>query len=656
MFKFARRCIVNNRKPLMYIAAGGGGGLLLSIKLRQTYEFQKLNRSNNKNDIVQMDLNPNFNTSNLLIPDPNGDTYEMGLYLSSEREKEVQRYQKRQAQLNRCSSSILKLLLKIKFKCQDNIVVPIQTTLRFLELTCFVLLPILLTYPIVTLSLMNKILWYRLIRSLCQYAGPSFIKLGQWASARNDLFPNDFCQVMSTLHSNVKPHPIQYSIDTLCDLFQVDDLHDVFEKFDAQPIGCGSIAQVHKAKWRHDNNNNSNNTNTNSGNDYISNEVAIKILHPNVVDIINTDLRIMETLANLINKIPTMEWLSLTDEVRNFSIFMNMQLDLRIEAMNLDKFNRDFQDDSLVSFPKPLLQYTTRTILFEEYINALPMEQFLNEKDNLNDIGIFKVSHPFVMAFLNMMILNNFVHADLHPGNVMIRFMEKSTDKVNDSIIDQLNQNYGTPQFTNILRKALHSYIPQICFIDAGLVTELNNANRINFIDLFQSLTRFDGYQAGELMIERSRTPNSAIDPSGFSQKVQTLVNQIKIQTFSLGSISIGNLLNDMLSMVRQHHVKMEADFVSIIVAILLLEGIGRQLDPNLDLFESSIPLLSQYYREKYSLLKGKEEIDDNSLLNETKSWQMMMIWLGLQTRKFLNISLRQTDILLKSDQLSPNY
>lgn len=655
MFKFARRCIVNNRKPLMYIAAGGGGGLLLSIKLRQTYEFQKLNRSNNKNDIVQMGLNPNFSTSNLLIPDPNGDTYEMGLYLSSEREKEVQRYQKRQAQLNRCSSSILKLLLKIKFKCQDNIVVPIQTTLRFLELTCFVLLPILLTYPIVTLSLMNKILWYRLIRSLCQYAGPSFIKLGQWASARNDLFPNDFCQVMSTLHSNVKPHPIQYSMDTLCDLFQVDDLHDVFEKFDAQPIGCGSIAQVHKAKWRYANNNN-NNTSTNSGNDYISNEVAIKILHPNVVDIINTDLRIMETLANLINKIPTMEWLSLTDEVRNFSIFMNMQLDLRIEAMNLDKFNRDFQDDLLVSFPKPLLQYTTRTILFEEYINALPMEQFLNEKDNLNDIGIFKVSHPFVMAFLNMMILNNFVHADLHPGNVMIRFMEKSTDKVNDSIIDQLNQNYGTPQFTNILRKALHSYIPQICFIDAGLVTELNNANRINFIDLFQSLTRFDGYQAGELMIERSRTPNSAIDPSGFSQKVQTLVNQIKIQTFSLGSISIGNLLNDMLSMVRQHHVKMEADFVSIIVAILLLEGIGRQLDPNLDLFESSIPLLSQYYREKYSLLKGKEEIDDNSLLNETKSWQMMMIWLGLQTRKFLNISLRQTDILLKSDQLSPNY
>lgn len=650
MFKFARKCIVNNRKPLVYILGCGGGGLLLSIKLRQTYEFQRLNGSKNKNDIVQLDLNPKFGSSNVLIPDPNGDTYEMGLYLSSRREKETQAYQKRQTQLNQCSSSILKLLLKIKFKCQDNIVVPIHTMVRFLELACFVLLPILLTYPIITLSLMNKISWYRLIRSLCQYAGPSFIKLGQWASARNDLFPNDFCQVMSTLHSNVKPHPTQYSIETLCDLFQVEDLHDVFERFDAQPIGCGSIAQVHKAKWKHNNNNSSSSSNC------ISNEIAIKILHPNVVDIINTDLRIMTTLANLISMIPTMEWLSLTDEIRNFSIFMNMQLDLRIEAMNLDKFNCDFQNNTLVSFPKPLLQYTTRTVLFEEYINALPMEKFLNEKDKLNDISIFKVSHPFVMAFLNMMILNNFVHADLHPGNVMIRFIDKSTNKINDSIIDQLNQNYGTPQFTNTLRKALHSYIPQICFIDAGLVTELNNTSRINFIDLFQSLTRFDGYQAGKLMIERSRTPSSAIDPSGFSQKVQTLVTQIKIQTFSLGSISIGNLLNDMLSMVRQHHVKMEADFVSIVVAILLLEGVGRQLDPNLDLFESSIPLLSQYYREKYSLLKNKEEIDDNSLLNETKSWQMMMIWLGLQTRRFLNISLRQTDILLKSDQLSPNY
>lgn len=649
MFKFARSFIINNRKPLAYIVGCGGGGLLLSMKLRQSYRFQRLNGSKNKNDIVQLDLNSNFGSSDILAPNPDGDTYEMGLYLSSKREKETQVLQERQAQLNQCPSSILKLLLKIKFKCQDNIVVPIHTMIRFLELMCFVLLPIFLTYPIVTLSLMDKILWYRLIRSLCQYAGPSFIKLGQWASARNDLFSNDFCHVMSALHSNVKPHPIQYSIDTLCDLFQIGDLYDVFESFDAQPIGCGSIAQVHKARWKHNDNNS-------SCNDHVSNEVAIKILHPNVVDIINTDLRIMETLANLISMVPTMEWLSLTDEVRNFSIFMNMQLDLRIEAMNLDKFNRDFQNDPLISFPKPLLQYTTKTVLFEEYINALPMEQLLNEKNNLNDIDIFKVSHPFVMAFLNMMIINNFVHADLHPGNVMIRFMDKSTEKINDSIVDQLSQNYGTPQFTDTLKKVLRSYIPQICFIDAGLVTELNNTNRINFMDLFQSLTKFDGYQAGRLMIDRSRIPSSVIDPLGFSQKVQTLVTQIKIQTFSLGSISIGNLLNEMLSMVRQHHVKMEADFVSIVVAILLLEGIGRQLDPNLDLFESSIPLLSQYYREKYSLLKGKEEINDNSLLNETKSWQMMVIWLGLQTRRFLSMSLRQTDILLKSDQLSPDY
>lgn len=646
MFKFARNFVVNKRKPLLYIACGSG--ILLSIRIRQQkHGIQKANIPTNIYDKIQKNLKPNcVSSNNILIPDPKGDTYEMGLYLSSKREKETQAHQRRQFLINQCSHSVLKLLLKLKFKCQDNILIPLQTMVRFLELTCFVLLPILLTYPITTLSPIYKIPWYRLIRSLCQYAGPSFIKLGQWASARNDLFPNDFCQVMATLHSNVRPHSTHYSIETLCDLFQVDDLSDVFSYFDVQPIGCGSVAQVHKAKWK----------NSIAIDNHQSNEVAIKILHPNVDTIINTDLKIMETLANLINLIPTMEWLSLTDEVKNFSLFMNMQLDLRIEAMNLDKFNRDFQNESLISFPKPYLHYTTRTILFEEYIYALPMGRFLGEKDGLTDVDTYKVSHPFVMAFLNMMILNNFVHADLHPGNVMIRFMDRSTNKINDSIIDQLNQNYGTPQFNNILKKALHSYIPQICFIDVGLVTELNNKNRINFIDLFQALTKFDGYQAGKLMIERSRTPNSAIDPLGFSQKVQTLVTKIKIQTFSLGSISIGNLLNDMLSMVRQHHVKMEADFVSIVVAILLLEGIGRQLDPNLDLFESSIPLLSQYYKEKYWLLRGKEEINNRSLLNETNSWQMMMIWLGLQARKFLSISLRQTDILLKSDQLSPNY
>ena len=128
-------------------------------------------------------------------------------------------------------------------------------------------------------------------------------------------------------------------------------------------------------------------------------------------------------------------------------------------------------------------------------------------------------------------------------------------------------------------------YHAEICFLDVGLITELNHHDRINFIDLFRALSEFDGYKAGELMVERSRTPETVIDKEIFALKVDKLVGTMKERTFTLGNISIGDLLDKVLGMVRTHHVRMEGDFITVIVAILLLEGIGRQLYPDLDLF-----------------------------------------------------------------------
>ena len=119
-----------------------------------------------------------------------------------------------------------------------------------------------------------------------------------------------------------------------------------------------------------------------------------------------------------------------------------------------------------------------------------------------------------------------------------------------------------------------------------GLITELNSVNRRNFIDLFKAIAEFDGFRVGELMIERSRTPETAIDPEIFELKTQRLVNNIKSRTFALGNVKVGDLLSQMLGMVRQHHVRMESDFITIVLSILLLEGIGRKLDPGMDLLE----------------------------------------------------------------------
>lgn len=145
---------------------------------------------------------------------------------------------------------------------------------------------------------------------------------------------------------------------------------------------------------------------------------------------------------------------------------------------------------------------------------------------------------------------------------------------------------------------AEHKYEPELIFIDAGLVTTLNTENRRNFLDLFQAVAEFDGYRAGHLMVERCRTPELAVDPETFALKMQHIVLSVKSKTFSLAAIKISDVLTDVLKSVRQHHVKMEGDFVNTVISILLLEGIGRQLDPNLDLFKAALPILRQLGRQ----------------------------------------------------------
>jgi aarF domain-containing kinase len=225
-----------------------------------------------------------------------------------------------------------------------------------------------------------------------------------------------------------------------------------------------------------------------------------------------------------------------------------------------------------------------------------------------------------------MLLLDNFVHSDLHPGNVLIKFIKPSSTKLllknlfnslfrpndsvepssptdhadSDHIVERLRTLIKSPDAWRAELSALSSqgYIPEIVFIDAGLVTTLDATNRRNFLDLFRAVAEFDGYRAGHLMVERCRTPAFARDPETFALKMQHMVLSVKRKTFSLGQIKISDILTEVLRAVRTHHVKMEGDFINTVISILLLEGIGRQLDPGLDLFKSALPILRQLGRQ----------------------------------------------------------
>ena len=429
------------------------------------------------------------------------------------------------------------------------------------------------------------------------------------------------CDIMSSLHSNAPAHSLAQTKRTITAAFNGRTFDEIFEEFQEKPLGVGAIAQVYKAKLKADLaeirdtdiekppqnirqrvRKNVNVLVKSTPQRVPSSYVAIKVLHPKVERMVRRDLRIMGFFASLINVIPTMEWLSLPDEVEQFGEMMRLQLDLRIESANLTMFRKKFTERTTAWFPYPYSQYTTRQVLIEEFAQGIPLAAFLEDGG-----GVFQqeIADEGLDAFLHMLLIDNFVHADLHPGNIMVRFYKpeqlnlafgrhKTSSSpthsidVTEEVLEKLRPHRHHPEAwaAQLMQIDKEGYRPQLIFIDTGLVTALNKTNRTNFLDLFKAIAEFDGYRAGHLMVERCRQPNAVIDPEVFALKMQHLVLGVKSRTFALGNIKIGEVLNEVLSMVRAHHVRMEGDFVNVVISILLLEGIGRTLDPNLDLFK----------------------------------------------------------------------
>lgn len=478
---------------------------------------------------------------------------------------------------------------------------------------------------------------------------------------------------MSKLHSDAPAHSMHATKRIVQAAFGGRTFEEIFDEFDESPLGVGAIAQVYKAKLKPDlagpgdpdllddqpggtiRKNVTKNVGTvlkSTPKRVPSSYVAVKVLHPGVERTVRRDLRIMKAVASVLNLIPTMEWLSLPDEVEQFGGMMKLQLDMRIEAANLTIFRKNFKNRTTAWFPFPYTEFTTRNVLIEEFAHGMPLADFLD-----NGGGVFQrdIASEGLDAFLRMLLLDNFIHADLHPGNIMVRFYEAEQPELplklrlrrqdGEDQTTPSEQNDVTEKVLARLRPLRHQkdpkvwdaelekidregYRPQLIFIDTGLVTELNETNRKNFLDLFRAVAEFDGYKAGNLMCERCRQPDAVIDKEVFALKMQHLVLGVKSQTLALGNLRIGDILEKVLDMVRSHHVRLEGDFVNVVISIFLLEGIGRTLDPNTDLLSSSLPILRQL-----SAQQGKDMAKEGD-------FSMLILWMGLETRRFLQISI----------------
>lgn len=550
---------------------------------------------------------------------------------------------------------------------------PLCTGARFLYLVV-IFVPVILSVPAVWLGRRHPerdnersgtLWWYQFLVKAMELAGPAFIKLGQWAASRSDIFPTEMCETMSKLHSNAPAHSMRATREIVEAAFGGRAFEDIFEEFNEKPLGVGAIAQVYKAKLKPDlaapqdgdintqepralSQNVRHHVDTvlkSSPQRVPSTYVAVKVLHPHVERTVRRDLRIMWFFASALNAIPTIEWLSLPDEVIQFGEMMKLQLDLRIETANLERFRQNFKERSTAWFPYPYSDFTTRNVLIEEFAQGIPLADFIE-----NGGGVFQhdIANEGLDAFLRMLLLDNFVHADLHPGNIMVRFYKSAQpdltlrrtpekppgdDKsdVTEQVLERLrpyrHRKDKSAWEAELAKIDAEGYRPQLVFIDTGLVTELNETNRNNFLALFRAVAEFDGYKAGHLMCERCRQPKSVIDKEVFALKMQHLVLSVKSRTLALGNIKIGDILQQVLSMVRNHHVRLEGDFVNVVISILLLEGIGRSLNPDVDLLSSSLPILRQLSAQSAAEMAKHGD------------FSMIIVWMGLETRRFLQAS-----------------
>ncbi|KAK2734874.1 hypothetical protein FQN57_001437 [Myotisia sp. PD_48] len=568
----------------------------------------------------------------------------------------------------------------------DYVIEVIATGFRFLHLVA-IFIPVMATVPVIWFGQRENgrerrgtLWWYTFLVSAMERAGPTFIKLGQWAATRTDIFPPQLCSLMSSLHSHAPAHPLHITKETISRAFNGLPFEDIFIEFEEKPLGVGAIAQVYKAKLRPDlavpesldlvsqpaNLREKMRKNVdvlvkNVPQRVPSSYVAIKVLHPYVERTVRRDLRIMAFFAAIINFIPTMEWLSFPDEVEKFGQMMQLQMDMRIEAANLSMFRTNFKSRTTAWFPYPYTEYTTREVLVEEYAQGIPLAAFLE-----NGGGAFQreIAHEGLDAFLHMLIIDNFIHSDLHPGNIMVRFYKAgqldlslrtgspppaatwSGQDETETVLARLRKHRKDRNAWNETLNEIDAegYRPQLIFIDTGLVTELNAVNRRDFLDLFRAIAEFDGYKAGHLMVERSRQPESVIDAEIFALRMQHLILSIKGRTFALGNVKIGDILTYALSLVRTHHVRLEGDFVNVVISALLLEGIGRSLDPDLDIFKNALPILRQL-GSGTTLIKSMREGDTS----------MLRVWLQLEARSLLQTSVSNVERCVKYDLLSPN-
>ncbi|CAN6683208.1 unnamed protein product [Malus baccata var. baccata] len=397
-------------------------------------------------------------------------------------------------------------------------------------------------------------LWLHVVLRTLELAGPAFIKWGQWAATRPDLFPRDLCTKLSELHTKAPEHSFAYTKKTIERAFG-RKLPEIFDNFEEKPVASGSIAQVHRATLRF----------RYPGQRVKPMVVAVKVRHPGVGESIRRDFVIINLVAKISKFIPALKWWRLDESVQQFAVFMMSQVDLAREAAHLSRFIYNFRRWKDVSFPKPLYPLVHPAVLVETYEQGECVSHYVDGLEGHERIKS-ALAHIGTHALLKMLLVDNFIHADMHPGNILVRVPKNKSS-----------------------RNRLFKSKPHVIFLDVGMTAELSKHDRVNLVEFFKAVARRDGRTAAESTLRLSKQQKCP-NPKAFIEEVE--------ESFDFWGTPEGDLVHpaecmqQLLEKVRRHRVNVDGNVCTVMVTTLVLEGWQRKLDPAYNVMDTLQTLL----------------------------------------------------------------
>ncbi len=400
------------------------------------------------------------------------------------------------------------------------------------------------------------------IREALERLGPIFVKLGQVLSTRRDLMPVDIADELALLQDRVPPFPSEVAIATIERAFN-KKVDDIFVSFDRQPIASASIAQVHFAVLK-----------DRKG---VDREVAVKVLRPGMLSVIEKDLSLMRLMAGWVESLSNDgKRLKPREVVAEFDKYLHDELDLVREASSAAQLRRNMAGLDLVLIPEMFWDYCMTDVIVMQRMTGVPISQV--ERLRAAGVDIPKLARDGVTIFFTQVFRDGFFHADMHPGNIQVSLAPATFGR----------------------------YIS----LDFGIVGTLTETDKEYLAQNFTAFFRRDYKRVAELHIESGWVPRTTrVD------ELESAIRSVCEPYFDrpLKEISLGMVLMRLFQTSRRFHVEIQPQLVLLQKTLLNIEGLGRQLDPELDLWATAKPFLEKWMIDQLGPKKLLDELRNES-------------------------------------------